>query len=50
MVQCHAAVCTIYPVWQLPALYPVMDEAYTLVFSLMTITTMYDGYQFTSVI
>ena len=32
MVHCHAAVCTIYPVWQLPALYPVIDEACTLVF------------------
>ena len=34
MVHCHAAVCTIYPVWQLPALYPVIDEACTLVFHL----------------
>ena len=34
MVHCHAAVCTIYPVWQLPALNPVIDEACTLVFHL----------------
>ena len=34
MVHCHAAVCTIYPVWQLPALYPVIDEACTLFFHL----------------
>ena len=34
MVHCHAAVCTIYPVWQLPALYPVIAEACTLVFHL----------------
>ena len=34
MVHCHAAVCTIYPVWQLPAWYPVIDEACTLVFHL----------------
>ena len=27
MIHCPAAVCTIYPVWQLPALYPVIDDA-----------------------
>ena len=31
MVHCHAAVCTIYPVWQLPTLYPVIDEACTAI-------------------
>ena len=39
MVPCHASVCTIYPVWQLPALYPVIDEAYTLFFT-------YDHYHY----
>ena len=34
MVHCSAAVCAIYPVWQLPAIYPVIDEACTLVFNL----------------
>ena len=32
MVHCPAAVCAIYPVWKLPALYPVIDEACTQVF------------------
>ena len=34
MVHCPAAVSTIYPVWQLPALYPVIGEACTLFFHL----------------
>ena len=45
MVHCPAAVCAIYPVWQLPAIYPVIDEACTLVFPLMTIANMRDRYQ-----
>ena len=28
----HARVCPINPVWQLPAVHPVIDEACTLVF------------------
>ena len=40
MVHCPAAVCTIYPVWQLPSFYPVIGEACTQVFHL------YDHYHY----